>query len=188
MISRLRGTLVARRAQHCVVDVGGVGYRVTTPPNAKLPARGEAVELEISTYVREDAFVLYGFPDEDTRDLFELLLGCQGVGPKVALACLSVLSSDALVAAVRTQDIASLTVVPGIGKRSAEKLIFELGPKLGADSVVPESAGAHSEVRDALGGLGYGDKEIGRALAAIPDGGDTGELLRAALRALGKDE
>ncbi len=184
MIGRVRGTLIARHATEIVVDVVGIGYRVTVPPNLRLPAIGSEVTLDTHLHVREDSLMLYGFTNTDGRELFELLLSCPGIGPKVALACLSVLAPDALRAAVSNNDIATLTLVPGIGKRSAEKLVFELGPKIGMTASVAD-VGSHDEVRDALANLGYGDREISKAVAGLPSSGDLGESIRSALRALG---
>jgi Holliday junction DNA helicase RuvA len=185
MIGRLRGTLADRTAAEIVVDVGGVGYRVAVPPGIRLPEVGEEIVVHAHLYVREDAMVLYGFATRQERDLFELLLGCQGIGPKVALACLSVLSPDALTRAVLADDVATLTLVPGIGKRSAEKLVFELKPRLGAPAGPAAARSDLAEVREALGGLGYGDKEVSRVLADLPSTGEVGDLLREALRILG---
>jgi Holliday junction DNA helicase RuvA len=187
VIGRLRGVLAARRGGAIVVDCAGVGYRVQTPPGARLPQVGDDVVVHTHLHVREDVMALYGFPTESERDLFELLLNCPGVGPKVALACLSVLSPEQLTAAVVAGDHATLTLVPGIGRRSAEKLVFELRPRLGADGVVPVDlqASGHAEAREALAALGYGDKEVAAALADVPADDDVGAMLRVALRRLG---
>lgn len=189
MIAMLRGRLAARTPTHVIIDCGGVGYRVAVPPAATLPPVGDDVVVHTHTYVREDVLALYGFPTNRERDLFELLIACQGVGPKVALACLSVLSPDQIGAAVLAGDLDTLVRVPGIGKRSAEKLVFELGPRLGSGvAVVGAVPGGHSEVREALAALGYGDKEVGAVVAKLPATGDTADLLRGALRLLGGGE
>lgn len=187
MIGRLRGTLAARQGGEIVVDVVGVGYRATVPPACRLPPVGEDVVVHVHTYVREDVMALYGFPSEHERDTFELLLSCQGIGPKVALACLSVFTPEVLCRAVAEDDVATLTRVPGIGPRSAEKLVFELRPKLGAITADVRAGGSspNADVRDALGGLGYADKEVDRVLAKLPTQGDVEDLLREALRVLG---
>ncbi|MCC7076675.1 MAG: Holliday junction branch migration protein RuvA [Acidimicrobiia bacterium] len=186
MIAWVRGTLSARRGGEVVVDVGGVGHRVAVPPGCRLPRVGEDVVIHTHLHVREDVMALYGFPSESERDTFEVLLGCQGVGPKVALACLSVLSPEALRRAVVTDDVATLQRVPGIGKRSAEKIVFELGPRLGAGvsgDTVPVLP--HDEVREALAGLGYAGREVDRAVSGLPEDGEVEDLLRRALRTLG---
>lgn len=189
MISMLRGRLAVRTLTHVVVDCGGVGYRVAVPPGAALPPVGEDVVVHTHTYVREDVLALYGFPTSRERDLFELLIACPGVGPKVALACLSVLTPDQIGAAVLAGDLDTLVRVPGIGKRSAEKLVFELAPRLGGEGVaVPAAVGGHADVREALTALGYGDKEVGAVVAKLPESGDTADLLRGALRLLGGGE
>lgn len=188
MIAMLRGRLAARTPTHVVVDCHGVGYRVAMPPAAALPPVGEDIVVHTHTHVREDVLALYGFPTARELEVFELLLACPGVGPKVALACLSVLSPDALTRAVLAQDLATLTRVPGIGKRSAEKLVFELAPRLGADTGLAVEIAAHADVRDALEALGYGDKEVLKVLAELPESGDTPDLLRHALRVLGGSE
>lgn len=190
MISWVRGTLAARRGTEVVVDVGGLGHRVAVPPGCRLPQVGDEVVIHTHLYVREDMMALYGFPTERERDTFELLLGCQGVGPKVALACLSVLTPDNLTRAVVTSDVGTLQRVPGIGKRSAEKIVFELGPKLGAMPPVSLSAAEvpHVEVREALSGLGYREAEVDRVLSKLPEDGEVEDLLRSALRVLGGGE
>lgn len=189
MIAMLRGRLAARTPTCVVIDCAGIGYRVAVPPGAALPPVGDDVVVHTHTHVREDLLALYGFPTARERDLFELLVACQGVGPKVALACLSVLSPDQLSAAVLAADLDTLVLVPGIGKRSAEKLVFELGPRLGGDgSTTAAAAGGHADVREALSALGYGDREVGTVVAKLPDSGDTAELLRGALRLLGGGE
>ncbi len=184
MIGRLRGTLVAFTGRDAVVDVAGVGYRVAVAPGRALPPVGDDVVLHTHLHVREDALALYGFPTVAERDLFELLLACNGVGPKVALACLSVLSPDRVAEAVRTADVDTLSLVPGVGRRSAEKLIFELAPRLGA-AAANAGAGPSGDVREALLGLGYAEREVSRVLGGLPSGDDTGALLREALRLLG---
>jgi len=188
MIGMVRGRIAMRTPSAVVVDCAGVGYRVAVPPGARIPGLGEEVVLHTHTHVREDVLALYGFPSARELEVFELLLACQGVGPKVALACLSVLSPDMLTQAVLAQDYATLTRVPGIGKRSAEKLVFELAPRLGADTGLAAQTTAHADVREALEGLGYGDKEVVKVLAGLPEDGDTSELLRQALRVLGGSE
>ncbi|MDP9022576.1 MAG: Holliday junction branch migration protein RuvA [Actinomycetota bacterium] len=198
MIAQLRGSVAARGsspsgdAAQVVVDVGGVGYLVVVPAGlaGRLPRPGGDVELHTSLQVREDSMTLYGFPTAEVRDLFEALLTASGVGPKLALAALSTLAPDALRRAVAGGDVDALTVVPGIGKKSAQRLVLELRDKLGsgeqADVVAVTAAGATplGEVRLALLELGYSAAEAHRAVEALHDDGDVGELLRAALRSL----
>jgi Holliday junction DNA helicase RuvA len=193
MIASLRGHLAEALPDGAVIEVGGVGYRVFLTPKALagLPRDGEVL-VHTVTYVREDTLALYGFATVDERRAFEQLLGATGVGPKLALAVLSVHSPDALRRAVAAGDADALTLVPGVGRKGAARLILELRGRLGDGEPEPpvEVAGrpAYAEVREALGALGYGPAEVKAALAALPaDAGAlaTEELLRLALRGLG---
>ena len=193
MIASLRGRLLEVLADGAVLEVGGVGYRVFLTPKALagLPRDGEVL-VHTVTYVREDTLALYGFTSTDERRAFEQLLGATGVGPKLALAVLSVHSPDALRRAVSAGDADALTLVPGVGRKGAARLVLELRGKLGeGDPEPPVEAGgrpAYAEVREALGALGYGPAEVKAALAGLPpDAGErsTEELLRLALRGLG---
>ena len=193
VIASLRGRLLEVLADGAVIEVGGVGYRVFLTPKAAagLPRDGEVL-VHTVTYVREDTLALYGFATTDERRAFEQLLTATGVGPKLALAVLAVHSPDALRRAVSAGDADALTLVPGVGRKGAARLILELKGKLGdGEPDLPvETAGrpAYAEVREALGALGYGPAEIKTALAALPpDAGahSTEELLRLALRGLG---
>lgn len=195
MIALLRGRLEAVALGHVVVDVGGVGYRVLVPPGAVRSAVGETVTLHTHLAVREDALTLYGFPEAAARDLYEVLLGVTGVGPKLALAAIGTLGAAGLRTAVVGEDVATLTAVPGIGKKGAQRMILELKEKLGAleagaTTASPISAGPRAEVREALASLGYAAAEVTAALeatdAAEVDGDDPEALLRAALRQLGR--
>lgn len=216
MIGSLRGTVLDRslRGDHQVellVEVAGVGYRVLVPGGCtgRCGQLGAPTFLHVHTHVREDAMVLYGFPSREERDCFELLLGAHGVGPAVAVTLLSVLSPAALRRAVLNEDDDALTLVPGIGKKTAARLIMELAPRFEA-AVIPEgsssadpvfgpsggtSFGPHEasaadraaqreEVRAALGSLGYGNDEVRQVLARLPVEGSTEEMLRYALREL----
>ncbi|MDH3193761.1 MAG: Holliday junction branch migration protein RuvA [Acidimicrobiia bacterium] len=188
MIERLRGTLVSRRPDRVLVEVGGVGYSVSVPTSTArdLPGVGEEVVLHTHLHVREDAMVLYGFGDESTLDMFRLLLGAPGVGPKVALAMISSLSTDEINRIILSEDADAMTVVPGIGKRSAQKIILELKPKLaGLDVTVVGSAGVTQHVRDALEGLGYTTAEIRDVVGSLPHDETTEQQIRQALRMLG---
>jgi Holliday junction DNA helicase RuvA len=190
VIGRLRGTIVAKQPEAVVVEVGGIGYEVAATPRglAELPGIGEEAVLHTHLHVREDQLALFGFPTDRERDLFRLLLGASGVGPKVALAICATLEPDRLTQAVLADDTATLELVPGIGKRSAQKLILELRPRLDLpDAELPGATGGpHAEVRAALEALGYQPAEVRAAMAELPGAGDTEDLLRQALQALGQ--
>ncbi|HEY8339725.1 MAG TPA: Holliday junction branch migration protein RuvA [Egibacteraceae bacterium] len=196
MIAQLRGRLAAVTLGAVVVDVGGVGYLVHIPPGMPVGVVGDEVTLHTHLVVREDALTLYGFTDARSRTLFTTLLSVTGVGPKLALAALGALGAERLRAAVVNEDVAALTVVPGIGRKGAQRMILELREKLGAlhPDGVPGGAAAgdgaldaRGEVREALAALGYAAPEIARTLDALPADEDATaeELLRSALRALG---
>ena len=157
MIARLRGKPVARRAEGLVLDVGGVGYLVQATPSALRKAEGEdEVALETYLHVREDALQLYGFAEAAERELFELLLGVSGVGPKVALEIVSGSPPADLRRAIVLDDTARFEAIPGIGRKTAQRVVLELKEKLGAG--VPETGAAaapHVVARDALVELGY---------------------------------
>jgi Holliday junction DNA helicase RuvA len=197
MIASLRGRLAELLPDGAVIDVGGVGYRVFLTPKAlaALPRGGEVL-VHTVTYVREDTLALYGFLSADERRVFEQLLSASGVGPKLALAMLSVHSPDALRRAVGAGDADALTLVPGVGRKGAARLVLELRGKLGVggDAAFEPPAGgepgraAYAEVREALAALGCQPAEIKAALESLPaDAGElpTEELLRLALRNLG---
>lgn len=195
MIGSLRGTLLERSPDgHLLVEVGGVGYRVTVPLSAlgRVGESGGAVFLHIHTHVREDALVLFGFPTADERYCFEALIGAHGVGPALALALLSVHPPSALRRAVAADDADALTSVPGIGKKTAARLLIELKARLepgegdfetGAGEAVAVE-GPRSAVKIALSSLGYSPDEVKAALAELPEEGTEQELLRHALRAM----
>jgi Holliday junction DNA helicase RuvA len=188
MIGRLTGTLAGRGADAIVVDVGGVGYQVAVSPRhlAELPPVGEEVVVHTHLHVREDQLALFGFPSGDERDLFRVLLGASGVGPKVALAILATLPPPALRRAVLADDTATLTTVPGIGPRTAQRLVIDLRARLDLpDGEVVGGGSVLAEVRGALEGLGYQASEIREALAGLDGAGDAADLLRAALQRLG---
>lgn len=188
MIGRMRGVLVATTADGVVLDVGGVGYETAAAPRtlAGLPPVGEEIVLHTHLYVREDQMALFGFSTADERDLFRLLIGVSGVGPKVGLAILSTLTPDELRAAVASDDIAALTSVPGIGKRSAQKLLLELKPRLELPDTELTSSSPLGEVREALEGLGYQGDEIRSAVSQLPPDLPVDEMLRRSLQALGR--
>jgi Holliday junction DNA helicase RuvA len=195
MIGWLRGELVLRSPEgEIIVDVGGVGYRVTVSP-ALLAAVGDTgapVQLHVHTHVREDAIVLYGFATAEERRCFEALLGAHGVGPALALAVLSALRPADLVRAVLDEDLGALCTVPGVGRKTAARLVLDLRsrlelPAFAGDGIPGSQRGpseARGEVRAALVELGYGPDEIRRALDGREADGTVEELLRQALREL----
>ena len=193
MIGWLRGELIHRGTDgELLVDVGGVGYRVLVPSPlvASVGDLGSTVGLFVHTHVREDAIVLYGFATANERRCFEALIAAHGVGPALALAVLSSLRPESLVRAVVDGDIDTLCSVPGIGRKTAARLVLDLKAKLDLpdDFSSPQQNGApggeRAEVRGALQELGYGPDEIRLALGALPESGSVEELLRRALREL----
>jgi Holliday junction DNA helicase RuvA len=193
MIAHLTGTLAHAGLGDVVLDVGGVGYHVLIAPGTVTRGVGATVTLHTHLAVREDAMTLYGFPDGQSKAVFTTLLGVTGVGPKLALAAIGTLGADGLRRAVLAEDVAALTVVPGVGKKSAQRMILELRERMGSagDGVpgaAPASTDARAEVREALAGLGYAASEVQAALDAVPADGDASpeELLRDALRTLGR--
>jgi holliday junction DNA helicase RuvA len=216
VIGSLRGTVLDRtlRNDHqleLLVEAGGVGYRVLVPGGSasRVGQLGGPTFLHVHTHVREDAIILYGFPTREERECFELLLGAHGVGPAVALALLSVLSPAALRRAVLSEDADALMLVPGIGRKTAARLVmelaqrFEVAPDMGADDIAgadlqpagegpagPHEASAadraaqREELRAALASLGYGNEEVRQVLARLPVDGTVEEMLRFALREL----
>ncbi len=189
MIGRLRGMLVARSAETATVDVGGVGYEIVMSPDvvAALPAIGEEVVVHTHLHVREDVMALYGFDSADARDLFRVLLGVSGIGPRVGMAILATLSPDDLRRAVVAEDVGALTAVPGIGKRSAQKLLLELRPRLELPDAEVVGSGGAAEIRAGLEALGYRPEEIREAVSTITPGTGVEEGLRQALRLLGRE-
>ena len=189
MIGRLRGTVVGRRSEGVTLDVGGVGYEIAVTPHTlgTLPGAGDDLVLHTHLHVREDAMTLFGFSDEQGRDMFRLLLATSGIGPKVAMAILGSMQVSELHRAVINEDVEALTMVPGIGKRSAQRLLLELKPKL-VDAEVTSVVGTteSGRVREALEGLGYGPAEIREVVAEIPADVPLQEQLRVALKALGR--
>ncbi len=195
MIGSLRGVLVDRPALgEVIVDVGGVGYRVAVPNSllANLGGNGTEVFLHVHTHVREDAIVLFGFAHADERRCFEALLGAHGVGPSLALAILSSMSPAALSTAVLEDDLDALCLVPGVGKKTAARLLLELKarldlPTLGGSGTGTDVGGSpRGEVRAALAELGYGPDEIRHVLEAVDDGGSVEDMMRSALRELAR--
>jgi holliday junction DNA helicase RuvA len=185
LIGRLTGRLASKHPPQVLVDVGGIGYEVDVPMSTfyNLPAAGEAVTLHTHLVVREDAHVLYGFGSLEERTVFRQLIRISGVGARTALAVLSGLSVGDLAQAVVLQDAQTLTRIPGIGKKTAERLLLELKGKL-ADAK-PSLAGS-GDVLNALLGLGYSEKEAMAAVKGLPAGLAVAEGIRAALKALAK--
>ena len=202
MIGSLRGTLIDRSVKgEALIEVGGVGYLVTVSPStlSRLGAIDSQVFVHVHTHVREDALVLYGFIGRDERACFDVLLSAHGVGPALALAILSALTPDSLRMAVATDDVDGLTLVPGVGKKTAARLLIELKSKLdvlgggdyaaaiaaaGGGVVSSEPADSRTDVRAALTELGYGAEEIRQVLRTLPSEGDASALLKRALATL----
>jgi Holliday junction DNA helicase RuvA len=187
VIGRLTGKLITKQPPQVLVDVAGVAYEVDVPMSTfyGLPATGEAVTLHTHLAVREDAHVLYGFGTQEERSAFRQLIRISGVGARTALAVLSGLSVAELAAAVATQDAVRLTKVPGIGKKTAERLLLELKGKISEGAARP-AAGTAGDVVHALVGLGYSEKEALSAVKGLPPGLAVTEAIRAALKALAK--
>jgi Holliday junction DNA helicase RuvA len=186
VIARLRGTPVANRPDGLVLDVNGVGYLVAATPSAlrKAEERGE-ITLEIHTIVREDALQLYGFADADERELFEALLSVSGVGPKVALAIVSASPPSDLRRAIVLEDTARFEAIPGIGKKTAQRVVLELKEKVASAADAPEARGSdtHLVARDALVELGYTVVDAEKALASVDPALPAEERVREALKA-----
>ena len=191
MIGRIHGKLVEKHPPQIVVDVQGVGYEIYVPMSTfyHLPATGAEVTLFTHMVVREDAHQLYGFATEPERHAFRQLLKISGVGARTALSVLSGLSVSDLSEAVATQDAGRLTKIPGIGKKTAERLLLELRDKLDAVLVASSAAkgdGQASDVTNALLGLGYNEREAAWATKQLPAGLNVAEGIRQALRLLSK--
>jgi Holliday junction DNA helicase RuvA len=190
MIGSVRGEVIERVATgEVLVEVHGVGYRLLVPLSA-IPGLepGTATFLFTHLHARDDGMTLYGFPTRDERDTFEVLIGSSGVGPKLALAIQSVHSPSMLRRVLADDDLDALTLVPGVGKRTAQRLLVELKARLEAPSLEADGAGAstsaRAEVRTALAGLGYQPDEVRDVLSQLPDDGPVEELLRDALKLL----
>ncbi len=187
MIALISGTVAVRRGDHVIVDCGGVGYRLAVSAETlrNVPAAGREVVLHTHLVVRDDALALYGFSTEEERDLFLMLLAVQSVGPKVALAVLSGAPPRELLAAVAGGDVARLQAAPGVGKRTAERIIVELREKVEAalpgEITVARGDDPVSLAREALIGLGFGAPEIDELLDGA-DGQSTEDLIAHALR------
>ena len=191
MIGSVRGTIIERTTSgEVLIEVDGVGYRVNIPLRV-VPTMEPGTNAFLFTHlhVREDAMVLFGFPSRDERDTFEALIAATGVGPKLALAILSVHTPGALRRGLADDDLDLLMLVPGVGKRTAQRLLIELKarlevPDLDLTAATGGTSTPRSEVRDALIGLGYSPDEVRTVLGQLPDDGTVEELLRDALRVL----
>ncbi|MFM9880730.1 MAG: Holliday junction branch migration protein RuvA [Burkholderiaceae bacterium] len=193
MIGKLSGQLAEKNPPQIVLDVHGVGYEVDVPMSTfyNLPALGEPVALLTHLVVREDAQLLYGFATAGEREAFRLLIKISGVGPRTALSVLSGMSVQDLSQAITLQEAGRLIKVPGIGKKTAERLLLELKGKLGADMGVASGGGSiasadQADILQALVALGYSDRDAALALKALPAGVGVSEGIKLALRTLAK--
>ena len=206
MIAHLRGTVAGVAPDGAVIDVGGVGMRVQCTPGTLATLKpGEPAHVATSLVVREDSLTLYGFTSDDERNVFELLQTASGVGPRLALAMLAVHAPDALRRAVATEDLAALTMVPGIGKKGAQRIVLEMKDRLGPPGddgaalpvrAAPRAPSWRDQVQSGLVNLGWPARDADEAIAALEDEGviggpdgdavDVATALRAALRRLSK--
>ncbi|WIM05267.1 MAG: Holliday junction branch migration protein RuvA [Candidatus Nitricoxidivorans perseverans] len=190
MIGRLTGILIEKNPPQITVDVGGVGYEIDVPMSTfyNLPATGERVALATHLVVREDAHLLFGFLTEGERAMFRQLLKISGVGARIALALLSGLSVNELAQAVALQEAGRLVKIPGIGKKTAERLLLELRDKLPKTAAVAPSAApdAGSDILNALLALGYNEREAAGAMKSLPAGATVSEGIRQALKLLSR--
>ncbi|MFN2493466.1 MAG: Holliday junction branch migration protein RuvA [Pyrinomonadaceae bacterium] len=207
MIAHLSGTLLSKQATSAIVDVNGVGYEITIPVSTfyDLEEPGSNVQLRIYTHVREDALQLYGFKTARERELFLRLISVSGIGPKLGITLLSGMSADEMIASIRTNNLARLTLIPGVGRKTAERLVMELrdkvaslssaeleealGAKTSAGVPVPTEDAMRSDVLSALLNLGYQRNSAEKAVtAAVDEGGEISVelILRRSLRKLAK--
>lgn len=192
MIARLSGILLEKTPPFVLIDCNGVGYECEVPMSTlyNLPANGERVTLLTHFVVREDAQLLYGFGSEREREVFRLLLKVNGIGAKSSLSILSGLSIDDLAQAVTLQESAMLVRVPGIGKKTAERLLLELKGKIGVEGIAGASGSmtksASNDVLNALLALGYNDREALTAVKQLPEGVAVSEGIKSALKSLSK--
>ncbi len=193
MIAHLRGKLIARHPNQVIVEAMGVGYDVTisVPTFSELPPAGSEVSLHIHTHVREDQIALYGFLRPEEKHLFEKLISVSGIGPKVAITILSGMPTDEMTAAIRGNDVARLTKIPGIGRKTAERMVLELRDKLppvGTDQVhvMPSLSAIQEDVLSALMNLGYQRSSAEKALTTVEKNGSFDAMFRAALAVMSK--
>lgn len=190
MIAHLSGRVASKTQGSCVIEVGGIGLRLNMSTGAlsHLPAEGDEVTVYTHLYVREDEMSLFGFESVEERGLFEKLITVSGIGPKVAIAALSALSADDLAGAIAREDDTLIATIPGIGKKTAQRMIIELKDKIGAGELSSRSAGrgsASGEAADALASMGFSSAEVAAALKGYEGGEDAQSMLRHALRRLG---
>lgn len=193
MIAHLRGKLIARGPNQAIVETGGVGYDVTitVPTFSDLPSLGTEVGLHIHTHVREDQLALYGFLKAEEKQLFEKLITVSGIGPKLAITILSGMAAPELGNAIRGNDVARLTKIPGIGRKTAERLVLELRDKLpaagdAATPAIPAFSGVQEDVLSALVNLGYQRSMAEKALVSVAKDGSFDMTFRSALAAMNK--
>ena len=193
MIAHLRGKLIARHPNQAIVETGGVGYDVviSVPTFSDLPPLGSEVALYIHTHVREDQLALYGFLRAEEKQLFEKLITVSGIGPKLAITILSGMPAQDMGNAIRGNDIARLTRIPGIGKKTAERMVLELRDKLPAvgeetKTVVPALSGVQEDVVSALVNLGYQRAAAEKAISALAKDSSFDAMFRGALAAMSK--
>lgn len=207
MIAHLSGTLLSKQATSVILDVGGVGYEVTIPVSTfyDLEEPGSQVQLRIYTHVKEDALQLYGFKTARERELFMRLISVSGIGPKLGITLLSGMSADEMIASIRTNNLARLTLIPGIGRKTAERLVMELrdkvaalsspeleeelGARTAAGAPLPTEDSMRSDVLSALLNLGYQRSAAEKAVtSALDEGGELSVelILRRSLRKLAK--
>ncbi|MDQ1728373.1 MAG: holliday junction helicase RuvA [Pyrinomonadaceae bacterium] len=207
MIAHLSGTLLSKQATSVILDVGGVGYEITIPVSTfyDLDEEGATVKLRIYTHVREDALQLYGFKTARERELFLRLISVSGIGPKLGITLLSGMSADEMIASIRTNNLARLTLIPGVGRKTAERLVMELRDKVAtlssaeleaelgdasaAGTLAPSEDAMRSDVLSALLNLGYQRSSAEKVVtAALAEGGDISveSILRRSLRKLAK--
>ncbi|HLZ00323.1 MAG TPA: Holliday junction branch migration protein RuvA [Candidatus Angelobacter sp.] len=193
MIAHLRGRLLTKNPNHAVVEAAGVGYEVTIsiPTFSALPTLGAEVALHIHTHVREDALALFGFLRPDEKQLFEKLISVSGIGPKLAITTLSGMAAETMVSAIQGNNVAALTRIPGIGKKTAERMVLELRDKLegfGAAPGVSAASPVEEDVISALVNLGYQRPVAEKVLARLgqTDGESFEVLFRKALAGVGK--
>ena len=189
MIARLRGRVIEKKPGQLIVDVNGVGYQVfiSTPTYSSIPDAGEEIALEIHTHVREDAIHLYGFSTSRERAVFELLTQISGIGPKLALTILSGSSVEDLIRSIGKGDLARVTSIPGVGKKTGERILLELKDRFKDFTVDDEKAGSEGDVVSAMENLGYHRALVESAIRKALDGGsDPGfdELFKRTLHIL----
>lgn len=188
MIGRLKGSVAEKGPEGVLLDVGGIGYEVLCPLTVidRLPRRGQETTLTIHTHVREDQITLFGFTDRDERALFRQLIGVSGIGPKIALACLSGMDASALSTSIASEDVKRLTTIPGLGKRTAERLIVELKDKVGGTVTTAKPGGQMlNDLESALRNLGFKTKDVDRLMTELAPEAEAlsfEELLREALK------